>query len=246
MKKFSLYLVVALMFVIVTPVLQSCDDDDNHSLGNFMVAMATVQKEQGTIPYFVLDNGKTISVSVSAVDYEGLESGQRVIGNFTILADNKDGFDYLARVNNYTVVLTKDVVNLTEENQDSIGNSKTTITDMWVGSDYLNVEFWMALPSAEKHMVNLVDNRMVVPDEDGYAHLEFRYNNMGDDKGKMIRGIVSFDLGDYGPLNKSLKGLKVKINSIKYGDKVYTYDYSGGENTGKNNLSEEVNSEQLK
>lgn len=247
MKKFSLYMFVVLMFFTVIPVLQSCDDNDGHSLGNFMVTMATVQKEQGSVyPYFVLDNGKTIWVSASAVAYEGLESGQRVIGNFTILADGKDGFDYLARVNNYTVVLTKDVVNLTEENQDSIGNSKTTITDMWVGADFLNVEFWMVFPSDEKHMVNLIDNRMVAPDEDGYAHLEFRYNNMGDEKGEMIRGIVSFDLENYGPSNKNLKGLKVKINSIKNGDKVYTYDYPEGESNEKNNLSEESNSEQLK
>ena len=249
MKKLLMYLAFALICMAVAPILQSCDDENSqYPLGNYIIAMATVAKETGTVyPYFVLDNGKTVWVAASAVEYEGLEPGQRVIGNFTILDDNRDGFDYFARVNNYTLVLTKDVINLTEANEDSLGNSKTTISDMWIGADYLNVEFLMVYPSYEKHMVNLVNNRIIPVDDDGYAHLEFRYNNMGDSNGKLIPGIVSFELGEYGPSNKTLKGLKVKINSIKYGDKVYTYNYSDEKSTEESrNFSSGVNSEGLK
>lgn len=245
MKKFSLYLLLALM--ALAPFLQSCDDEDSYSLNNFMIRMATVQKEAGTIyPYFVLDNGKTVWISASAVYYEGLSHGQRVVANFTLLADNKDGFDYYARLNSYTSVLTKGVINLTEDNVDSIGNSKTTITDMWVGANYLNVEFWMVNPSKESHMVNLVDNRMLSIDNDGYAHLEFRYNNMGDESGAMFRKIVSFNLADYGPMNKDLKGLKVKINSIKNGERILTFDFpeKDGESTDPD-LTSELSSENL-
>lgn len=237
MKRLSLFVIMLILLGGTIPVLHSCDNDDDYSLDNYIVAMATVAKESGTVyPYFVLDNKKTVWVAASAVVYEGLQPGQRVIGNFTILADDRDGFDYYARVNNYTLVLTKDVINLTEDNVDSIGNSKTTITDMWIGANYLNVEFWMVYPSYKKHMVNLVNNRMLPVDNDGYAHLEFRYNNMGDNKGKTIPGIVSFKLGEYGPSNKALKGLKVKVNSLKQGEKVYTYDYpdvSGGNDESK-------------
>lgn len=245
MKKFALYLVFALM--AFTPFLQSCDDDDSYSLNSYMIRMATVEKEAGTIyPYFVLDNGKTVWIAASQIYYEGLEAGQRVIVNITLLADNKEGFDYYARLNTYRPVLTKGVINLNEDNVDSIGNSKATITDMWVGADYLNVEFWMVRPSNESHMVNLVDNRMIAPDNDGYAHLEFRYNNMGDDKGSLTQKIVSFNLGDYGPVNKDLKGLKVKINSIKNGEKVLTFDYpeKDGESTVPE-LTNELGSENL-
>lgn len=212
-----------------------------------MVRMATVQKNDGAIyPYFVLDNGKTVWITASAVYYENLPAGQRVIVNLTLLADEKEGFDYYARLNSYTSVLTKNVINLTEDNVDSIGNSKTTITDMWVGADYLNVEFWMVNPSKEKHLVNLVDNRMIAADNDGYAHLEFRYNNMGDENGRQYRKIVSFDLADYGPVNKDLKGLKVKINSIKNGEKVLTFDFkdNGGEST-EPDVAKESSSENL-
>lgn len=248
MKKLLLFVAVAVSCSIAISFLQSCDNDDDYSLGNYIVAMATVAKETGTVyPYFVLDNKKTVWVAASAVAYEGLQPGQRVIGNFTILADDRDGFDYYARVNNYTLVLTKDVINLTEDNVDSIGNSETTIIDIWVGANYLNVEFWMVYPSYKKHMVNLVNNRMLPVDNDGYAHLEFRYNNMGDDKGKMVPSIVSFDLGQYGPSNKELRGLKVKVNSLKGGEKAYTFDYPAvvGSNDGNRTFIEGVNSEKL-
>lgn len=247
MEKLISFGAVIIAALAIMPIMQSCNnEDDNYSTGNYIIAMATVAKESGTVyPYFVLDNGKTVWVAASAVAYEGLQPGQRVIGNFTILSDNRDGFDYFAKVNNYTLVLTKDVINLTEANADSIGNSKTTITDIWIGADYLNVEFQMVYPSYQKHLVNLVNNRMIPVDEDGYAHLEFRYNNLGDTQGKLIPNIVSFRLGDYGPGNKSLKGLKVKANTIKEGEKVYTYDYPdvGGDDVSGNAFASGLNSE---
>ncbi len=246
MKKSISFLVVVMVCVAIMPIMQSCDNDNNNFSGNYIVAMATVAKEAGTVyPYFVLDNGKTVWVAASTVPYEGLSSGQRVIGNFTILSDDRDGFDYFARVNNYTPVLTKDVINLTEANEDSLGNSKTTITDIWIGADYLNVEFQMVYPSYRKHLVNLVNNRMIPVDGDGYAHLEFRYNDLGDTDGKLIPNIVSFRLGDYGPQNKALKGLKVKANTVKDGERIYTYDYptGDGDNAAGRTFTSGTNSE---
>lgn len=246
MKKWSLYFLLIVM--AFSPMLQSCNDDDDYSLGNFMIRMATVEKASDTTyPYFVLDNGETVWISAPMVPFTHLEDGQRVVANFTLLAKNQDGFNYLARLNNYSKVLTKDIINLTEADEDSIGNSKATITDMWIGADYLNVEFWMVTPSGEKHMVNLVNNRTIAPEDDGYAHLEFRYNNMGDENGRLRPAIVSFELGDYSAGSNGLKGLKVKINSIKNGEKVLTFDYplEGGEAAPQEAFVESVSDELL-
>lgn len=225
MKKNGLYSIFTGLLLILA--LQSCNTDDGYFPDTSTILMATVQKEVGTpYPYFKLDNGKTMWVSIPEVPFTDLIPGQRVIGDFTIVEYNRDSFDYFVRLNNYSKVLTKQVINLTEYNRDSIGNSEILINSIWVGSYYLNVTFQINIPSIQKHLVNLVVNRLVAPEDDGYAHLEFRYNNQGDQAGSLVPGLVSFDLGGYGPSNTAYKGIKVKVNTIGDGEKDLIFNYS--------------------
>ena len=223
MKKFNLYLL--LFMLVFIPTLQSCDNDDGYSLDNFAIAMATVKTDAGNSVYFVLDNGETLWPAASLVPFRELEDGTRIIGNFTILSDAQNGFDHFVRLNSYSKVLTKDIINLTEANKDSIGDDKVRITDMWVSDNYLNVEFDMNIPSVQKHRVNLVRNTMQNYTEDGYVHLEFRYNDMDDVTGYIARSIVSFRLGNSGPSNVNLQGLKVRINSAVNGETIIPIEY---------------------
>lgn len=209
--------------------LTGCDSNTSspsYGYGN-LNAMATVEKETGTVyPYFVLDNEKTLWVAEPLVPFDKLTPGQRIIGNFTILSGAKDGFDYFVRLNNYSKVWTKEVINYTQSNKDSIGNDPFTLNKLWVGADYLNAEFLSSLPSSKEHMVNLVNNRLTPPIDDGYAHLELYYNSLEPSPGPQIPGILSFLLGEYGPTKKIYKGLKVKVNTRQEGEKTFTFNYS--------------------
>lgn len=227
MKKMSLFLLISI--IAFTPLLQSCDDDDGYSTGNFLITMATVEKEsESSVPYFVWEENEAVWVAASYVPFQQLKAGQRVVGNFTLLSDRNDFFVHDVRLNNYSVVLTKDIIDLTEANKDSIGNSKALINRMWIENDYLNVMFQMRVPSKEKHMVNLVRNTTAnYPDiGDGYVNLEYRYNDMGDGLGDELLSIVSFKLNlfDVSTDNIKPKGIKVKINSYKNGEYVVTLD----------------------
>jgi len=226
MKKFNLYLIlIVLMFI---PTLQSClDDDDNgYSLDNASITIATVKKEAGNTLYFVLDNGKTLWPAAALVPYQGLENGARIVGSFTYLSDKQNGFDHYVRLNDYSTILTKNVINLTAANKDSIGDDPVRITDMWVSGDYLNVEFNMNIPSVQKHRVNLVKNTTKEYPNDGYIHLEYRYNDMNDVTGCVAHSIVSFKLGDLGVDKTDKNGLKIRINSAVNGEKIITIDYN--------------------
>jgi len=224
MKRLNLYLLLLVLAFI--PTLQSCDDDEGYSLGNYTIAMATVKIDTGDSVYFVLDNGETLWPAASLVPFRGLDDGTRIIGNFTILSDTQDGFDHFVRLNSYSEILTKDIINLTEANKDSIGDDKVMITDMWVGGNYLNVEFDMFIPSTQKHRVNLVRNTAQNYTDDAYVHLEFRYNDMDDVTSYRARSIVSFRLGNSGPSNKDLLGLKIRINSAVNGEKIIPIAYN--------------------
>lgn len=230
MNRFNAYFLG--LILAVTFVFQSCDDDKGYSLDNYTVAMATVERSgDSSYPYLLLDNGKTVWLSASQVPFSKLPAGQRMAANLTLLADNQDGFDYLARLNSYYLVLTKNIIKLDEANQDSIGNDKVGIVDMWVGGNYLNIEFSMYVPSTEKHMVNLVDNTIEEHPSDGYAYLGFRYNAMGDEnQSHVVRQLVSFNLGDVSPANKDVKGLKISVYNRKTGkEEVITLDYATAE-----------------
>ena len=67
MKKIS-SIIGVLLLILIIPVLQSCDnDDDGYSLGNFQVQMATVKVINGANYYLVLDNNKTVWPGATAV-----------------------------------------------------------------------------------------------------------------------------------------------------------------------------------
>ena len=215
-----------LLVLVLIPTLQSCDNDDDYSLDNFTVAMVTVKRDAGNVPYFVSDNGTKLWVAAALVPYRELENGTRLMGNFTLLSDKQGEFDHYVRLNDYSKVLTKNVINLTTANKDSIGDDKVRITDMWIGGNYLNVEFQMNLPSVNKHRVNLVKNTTVTDPADGYVHLEYRYNDMDDVTGYLARSLVSFDLKDIFLSNNPYKGLKVRINSAINGEKIITFDFN--------------------
>lgn len=246
MKKINLFFI--LLIWISIPLLQSCDDDDGYSLGDYLITMATVERDNSEgRPYFVWDNNERIWISNTLVPFGGLNTGERVIASFTLLSDSIDGFSHYARLNDYRRVLTKGVIELTEANADSIGDSKVHIYDMWIGSDYLNVQFRMFAPSTRKHMVNLVRNTTENYPDDGYIYLEYRYNDMGDVSGYFVPGIVSFKLDDidkYIPGGRRAKGIKVRINSAVNDIRTLTFDYEDTTEDIRSFL-DNVNSEQV-
>ena len=79
-------------------------------------------------------------------------------------------------------------------------------------------------PNPQKPILNLVFNEMIPLVDDGYAHLELRYNSNGS-AGRLVPGMVSFKLGKYGPSNSSLKGLKVLVKTSAGNEKTYTFSY---------------------
>lgn len=219
------------MLVASPFVLQSCDDDDGYSLGNFVVRMATIRVEGGNVYSLEIDNGQKLWVGASDVYWYKPTDGQRAIVNYTLLADREGDFDHVVKVNYLSDVLTKPVDDLTEENEEEFGNDGALIEDMWIGGNYLNVQFRFYLPSHYRHRVSLVKNTTVEDPEDGYIHLEYRYNNQDDVTNVWTRSFVSFYLGDYAPGKAAdeYKGIIVKINSAINGEKELKYEFKKSE-----------------
>lgn len=231
MKKLNLYLLLT-MFLVGLPTLQSCDDD-GYSLGAWEQRMATVRVISGDVFYLEIDNGEKLWIAAPAYfPYRPID-GQRVIARYTLLSDKYEEYDHMVQLLNIWDVLTKRIEDLTAENEEVFGDDKIRrINDIWVGGNYLNVVFEYNLPSQKRHRVSLVRNTTVEPANDGYIHLEYRYNNEDDVTNYWTRGRVSFDLGDYAPslAVETYKGIKIRVNTEVEGIQTWTYDFSSAEN----------------
>ena len=145
---------------------------------------------------------------------------------FNPLYDNyPEGYDCSVKVLNIKEILTKPIEKLTAENEEEFGNDPVDIFEgnMWINGGYLNIVFNQNMPSKVKHLVSLVKNTTITPEQDGYIHLEYRYNTYGDTTGYWRNGAVSFSLGSL-EITSETKGIKVKINSAKNGEKEITFD----------------------
>lgn len=240
MKKLKWLL--GLWMLALVPMLQSCDDDDNEyrTIG---WDWATVRTTGGGGYYLEGDRWGTIEPLTTSIPWFKPVDGERVISYFTPLDKLKDGIQ--VNMEGLREVLTKEVEEMTAENEEEFGDDPIVIYqgDMWLGGKFLNIIFLQDLPRSEKHRISLVENKVDAGDgeqdgesgensetvaattiaDDGYVHLELRYNTYGDRTGREAWGRVSYNLEKFYPASDAenaattLKGFKVTIHSKENG-----------------------------
>lgn len=221
MKKLNLFAVT--MMLSVVPFLQSCLNDDDTVYSDFTIATLK-QINDGDDYYFGLDSGrKMYPGDDSAISHFPIVDGKRVFVWFHQLEEQVQGYDYNIQVVRLDSILTKDIIPLTVETADSIGDDRINMTNSWVAQGYLTMEFqyYGTQNPNKKHMLNLVyDVDKDLIDEEGYINLEFRHNAYEDNGGALGEGIVSFKLDKIATEMETAKGLKIRVNSL-YDNVIY-------------------------
>jgi hypothetical protein len=220
-----------LFFILpVILFLASCMDNNDYYYENNEVEIATVENpDNATRFYLKLDNNERLYTLDNNLKYYRPKDGQRIIANFRILTNKSDTSAYAhdIQLNDVYEILTKGIFKIKPEEQDSIGNDQIHIRDMWIGSNYLNVEF--NYPGFNKiHYINLVSDSTKTYN-DGKIHLEFRHNANGDYPSYSKWGMVSFNLSS---LNQTT--LADTLNLV-----IHTREYTTNENETYN-LSYEI------
>lgn len=229
MKRVNWLIVILLLAQVF--VFPSCSDDDGYSVGDIGWDWATIHATGGGGYYLEGDRWGHIDPVASSIPWFKPVDGERVIAFFNPLLDTDKGVQ--AKIEGIQELLTKDVQTLTPENEADFGNDPIVIYegDMWLGGDFLNLIFHQNLPYSKKHLISLVTNTLdnepltlsnTLLDEEGYVHLELRYNTYNDLTNYWGVGRVSFNLEDYYLAAKEesleLKGFKVTINSQAHGE----------------------------
>lgn len=212
-------------------IFTSCEDD-GYSLDDFMISMATVNPvdESAGTYYLTMDNGTTLWPLASNVVYKP-KKDQRVMVNFTILGDSIKGYDRPVKINYLQEVLTKDIENLTEENEEEIGDDPIRLLDRWIGDDYLNIHFGYNTGGEQKHRVSLVYNTIEPQQNDaGEIVLELRHNANGDPQKYGVKSYVAYNLRPLQKEGQDAVDLTIKVKDFNDEEKEYkiTYKYKNG------------------
>ena len=230
MKKIKTTISVFTLALLLFPFLQSCLGDSDASPA---LAVGTIQVIDGNDYYFLLDNNKKmLPGDTTAIHNYNVEEGKRVIVHFYLLDEKINGYDYNAEVLRIENILTKDVIALTEENIEEIGDDRINLTYMWFAGGCLNIEFKYqgSRNPSNKHFINLVQNETpdAEGDEDGYLTLEFRHNAYEDPAIDVIDGIIAFNM----PFTSiaAAKGVKIRVNTLYEGVRHYKIDFTSGYN----------------
>lgn len=233
MNKLRTNILLCVITLISIPFLSSCLDDDKETP---FLGIGTIEVIEGNDYYFLLDNGETIfpGDTTSLYKYQ-VEGGKRVIVYFYKINEDVSGYTYNGKILHVEDILTKDIIPLTENIADSIGDDRVDIQNVWFAGNCLNVEFKIQgtrYPD-QKHMVNLVRNMMKDRerniDEDGYEVLEFRHNAYDDSPVQVLDGIVAFKQ-PFVYEEQNVRGLKIKYNSIYEGVKYRIIEFDNGKN----------------
>lgn len=233
MKKFNWLL--GMLLLALVPMLQSCDDD-GYSIGDIGWDWATVRTTGGGGYYLEGDRWGVINPVTTAIPWYRPVDGERVVAFFNPLADMKDPKGIQVKMEGIQDVLTKEVEEMTAENEEEFGNDPIVIYegDMWLGGKFLNLIFCQNIPRSEKHRISLVENKVEsiepLAEDDGYIHLELRYNTYDDVTDYLGWGRVSYNLEKFYPAaekesSSDIKGFKVKINSETNGERVLVLSF---------------------
>lgn len=226
----SLKLLVFTAIVSLVLGLQSCMNDDGPNKSFAISTIKSISKESKDF-YFLLDNGsKMYPGDLRSIGSYHAKDGQRTFVVFKELDQKMTGYDYNIEVKDIQDILTKEIVQLTEENVGKIGDDPINLTYAWTAQGYVTIEFQYFGTHTEnkKHLLSLVVNQLPnnsTTPEEGYIDLEFRHNKEGDSPDRLGEGYVSFKLDELGEQLKGKKGLKIRVNTIYNGVKYYKINF---------------------
>jgi len=246
MRKYVLFI----LFVGTILVVPGClDDDEGYSLGKMWIGFGMVEQiSDDPLEYEInMDDGDVLVPVASGYHlpwyYYGshdpesrLKTGDRILLNYTILDEDDDAGNgagrYYVRVNSVKRVLLKGILDLTGENQDSIGNDPVIVEEVWQTDSLLNfkIRYWGRY---EIHYINLVkDPVQPGTGENQPIDLQLRHNDNGDPKDIRYTAFVSFHLGALQV--EELDSVQFRVTSTDYDGELFGYEgvYHYGDGSG--------------
>jgi hypothetical protein len=222
-----------LIGMLVVFLITSCNNNEVNSNDKNWQAIATVENPTLSTTFnFRLDNGDLMYTNtVGLLNYKP-KDGPRIIASYSFIETTSATSSTIknnVKLNDVYEILTKGIFRIKPAQQDSIGNDQIEIKSIWVGSDYLNVEF-VYLGYDKNHFITLVSDDAKTY-TDNKVHLEFRHNANKDYPSSSKWGMASFDLRSLKANHNPNDSVKLVIHTKEYTstvDKTYPLTYKFG------------------
>lgn len=227
-----------IIFITLAVIISGCLDDDGYSLDRMWVGFGMIEQVKSDPPEYkiIMDNGKILIPVASNYNYpwyysnennneSRLKTGDRVLINYTVIGDNasdsEEATKYYVKVNSTKKILLKGILDITAENQDSIGNDPIIVRDCWQTDSLLNFElkYWGRY---KIHYINLVKEPGELTESDQPVELELRHNKNDDIDDYLYSAFVSFSLNEL--KIAGLDSLRFKVTSTGYDGDLYKYE----------------------
>ncbi|MGM0375862.1 MAG: hypothetical protein ACQEQ0_03740 [Bacteroidota bacterium] len=192
---------VSVFTIILLFSVSGCIDDNDDQPPRYLELVTTVEGQYDD-PVVVTDSETVLRIEEYSGDFD-FESSERILLKYEITGEegredhddqNTDsGVDYSVKVISIQEVVTKQVVELNEENRDTIGSDPLFVNDIWLGGGYLNIDFSF-YGDDKVHYINVVKDPAEQSDDETEIHLEVRHDARGDDFRQRYRGLMSFYL----------------------------------------------------
>jgi len=190
-----------LTFMIVLVLLfTSCTKEkDYYSIGDFFISYGVIEKRSETINDFIIhldDGNNLVPVTTSGSSFR-IKDNQRIWVYFNPLSDTKltdSTVTYIAKIVSLKEILFKDIKNISQVSDDSMGHDPIIVRDAWIsktgGILTLDLKYFT---QGSVHYVNLIDNSEANGITAPFV-LELRHNARGDSQAYPATGLVSFKL----------------------------------------------------
>jgi hypothetical protein len=123
----------------------------------------------------------------------------------------------------------KDIIDITAENQDSIGNDPVIVRDVWLTDSLLNfkIKYW---GYDQTHFINLVKQPGEITADNQPIEMELRHNKNSDDENIPFTAYVSFKLNKLEIAGQD--SVKYRVTGTDYDGNDFEYEgvYHYGEN----------------
>jgi hypothetical protein len=227
-----------IIFISLAVITSGCLDDDGYSLGKMWVGFGMVEQVNSDPPDYkiTMDNGDILTPVASDYHYpwyyysgdnneSRLKTGDRILINYTIIGDNAgssgEPTEYFIKVNAVKKILLKGILDITPENQDSIGNDPVIVQDCWQKDSLLNFElkYWGRYKT---HFINLVKEPGELTESSQPIELELRHNDNDDVNDFPYSAYVSFSLNEL--KIEGLDSVQFRVTSTDYDGDLFEYE----------------------
>lgn len=213
-------LVFGILMGLLVTFTGCIDDDDSYSLGDYWIGFGIFNEDGAGGERIKMDNGSVIIPVAGAGTawFHNISDGDRVLVNYTILDEDDTSSSeerYYVKVNKISDVLMKGILDITEENEDSIGSDPIIVEDAWITDSLLSfrLKYW---GNSKIHFLNLVKEPGELTANDQPIKLELRHNANDDNESIPYTAYVSF----------SLNSLRIDgLDSVRF--EVTASDYDG-------------------